>query len=94
MMDLLTFLSAKLANSCCACSCFGLRVGLLYGARDAISSNYKAEVDEEKCVACGQCVETCPGKALLLGQKLTTKEELSEEEKPVKITNTVWGKDK
>lgn len=80
--------------SCCACSCFGLRVGLLYGARDAISSNWKAEVDEEKCVACGQCVETCPGKALLLGQKLETKEELAEEPKPIKITNTVWKKDK
>ena len=80
--------------SCCACSCFGLRVGLMYGARDAISSNYKAEVDEEKCVACGQCVETCPGKALLLGQKLTTKEELAKEPRADKITNTVWNKNK
>ncbi|MDO5328864.1 MAG: FAD-dependent oxidoreductase [Coriobacteriia bacterium] len=81
--------------SCCACSCFGLRIGLLYGARDAISSNFKAEVDEEKCVACGQCVETCPGKALLLGQKLETKEELPPEPKGYeKITNSTWNEKK
>ena len=30
--------SAAICN-CCACSCFGLRVGLLYGARDVIRSN-------------------------------------------------------
>ena len=63
--------SAAICN-CCACACFGLRVGLMYGARDAIRSNYVAEVDEAKCVACGQCVETCPGNALKLGQKRCT----------------------
>ena len=67
--------SGALCN-CCACSCFGLRIGLMFGARDAVRSNYVAEVDEEKCVACGQCVEVCPGNALKLGQKLCTKEEL------------------
>ena len=59
--------------NCCSCSCFGLRVGMLYGARDVIRSNFVAEIDEEKCVACGQCVENCPGNALKLGQKLCTK---------------------
>lgn len=77
--------------NCCACSCFGLRVGLMYGARDAISSNFVAEIDEEKCVACGQCVEKCPGKALLLGQKLETKEPLKPEPKYKKVTNSTWG---
>ena len=59
--------------NCCSCSCFGLRVGMLYGARDVIRSNFVAQIDEEKCVACGQCVENCPGNALKLGQKLCTK---------------------
>ena len=63
--------SAAICN-CCACACFGLRVGLMYGARDAIRSNYVAEVDEAKCVACAQCVEVCPANALKLGQKLCT----------------------
>mgnify|MGYP000442860642 CR=1 FL=1 len=60
--------SAAICN-CCACACFGLRVGLMFGARDAIRSNYVAEVDEAKCVACGQCVENCQTNALKLGQK-------------------------
>ncbi len=61
--------SAAICN-CCACACFGLRAGLMFGARDAIRSNFAAEIDEAKCVACAQCVETCPGNALKLGQKL------------------------
>ncbi|MBO5069939.1 MAG: hypothetical protein J6C37_06210 [Roseburia sp.] len=31
--------------NCCACSCFGLRVGLLFGALDAIRSNYVAKIE-------------------------------------------------
>ena len=61
--------SAAICN-CCSCACFGLRAGLMFGARDAIRSNFVAEIDEAKCVACAQCVETCPGNALKLGQKL------------------------
>jgi len=79
--------------NCCACSCFGLRVGLMFGARDAISSNYVAQIDEEKCVACGQCVEHCPGKALKLGQKLCTKEALPPEPEYKKISDKGWTKD-
>ncbi len=63
--------SAAICN-CCSCACFGLRVGLMFGARDAIRSNFVAEVDEAKCVACAQCVEVCPANALRLGQKLCT----------------------
>ena len=67
--------SAAICN-CCACACFGLRVGLMFGARDAIRSNFVAEIDEAKCVACAQCVEACPANALRLGQKLCSKTEL------------------
>lgn len=82
--------SAAICN-CCACSCFGLRIGLMFGARDAISSNYVAEVEEEKCVACGQCVENCPGNALKLGQKLCTKEELPPEPAYKKMSEDKWS---
>ena len=73
--------------NCCACACFGLRAGLMFGARDAIRSNYVAEVDEAKCVACAQCVEVCPGNALKLGQKLCSTGDTSDTEY-VKITDT------
>ena len=65
--------SAAICN-CCSCACFGLRAGLMWGARDAIRSNFEAYVDESKCVACGQCVENCPANAVRLGQKLCSSE--------------------
>ena len=83
--------SAAICN-CCSCSCFGLRVGLLYGARDVIRSNFVAKIDETKCVACGQCVETCPGTALKMGQKISTKEPLTLEKKYRKMSNSIWHK--
>ena len=67
--------SAAICN-CCACACFGLRAGLMWGARDAIRSNFEAYVDESKCVACGQCVENCPANAVRLGQKLCSSEQV------------------
>ena len=65
--------SSAICN-CCSCACFGLRAGLMWGARDAIRSNFEAYVDESKCVACGQCVENCPANAVRLGQKLCSSE--------------------
>ena len=78
--------SAAICN-CCACACFGLRAGMMFGARDAIRSNFVAEVDEAKCVACAQCVEVCPGNALKLGQKLCATNDTSAP-KYTKITET------
>ena len=82
--------SAAICN-CCACACFGLRAGMMFGARDAIRSNYVATVDEAKCVACAQCVEVCPGNALKLGQKLGCTNDTTPPEY-VKITDTVFFK--
>ena len=82
--------TAAICN-CCACSCFGLRVGLMFGARDAVRSNFVAKVDKEKCVACGQCVENCPGNALKLGQKICTKTPLAPIPEVKKITEHVWS---
>lgn len=73
--------------NCCACACFGLRAGMMFAARDAIRSNFVAEVDEAKCVACAQCVEVCPGNALKLGQKLCATNDTSAP-KYTKITET------
>ncbi|MER2236133.1 MAG: FAD-dependent oxidoreductase, partial [Candidatus Limivicinus sp.] len=82
--------SAAICN-CCACACFGLRVGLMFGARDAIRSNYVAEIDEAKCVACAQCVEVCPANALKLGQKLCTTAN-TEPESYVKLSEHIVSK--
>ena len=82
--------SSAICN-CCACACFGLRVGLMFGARDAIRSNYVAEVDEAKCVACAQCVEVCPANALKLGQKLCTTADTSPS-KYVKLADHIISK--
>ena len=59
--------------NCCGCSCFSLRIAEMFKTPDAIRSNFGAEVDAEKCVACGQCVENCPVNALQLGKKLCSK---------------------
>lgn len=82
--------TAAICN-CCSCSCFAMRVATMFKAPEAIASNYYAEADKEKCVACGQCVETCPTNALRLGQKLCAK--VPVEDKPEKkITENVWRK--
>ena len=59
--------------NCCGCACMSLRTGNMYKNTDMLRSNYVAETNKEKCVACGQCVENCPTNALKLGQKLDSK---------------------
>lgn len=56
--------------NCCGCGCYAVRNAAYYNAPDMVRSNYVAQTDSEKCVACGQCVENCPVNALKLGQKL------------------------
>ena len=82
--------SAGICN-CCACACYGLRVGLMFGARDAIRSNFQAEVDETKCVACAQCVEVCPANALKLGQRLCSTSDLTPESY-TKVSDVIFSK--
>ena len=83
--------SAAICN-CCSCSCFAMRVATMFRAPDAIRSNYVAEIDSEKCVACGQCVENCPTNAVRLGQKLCSKTPLKTETYD-KITEHKWSED-
>ena len=82
--------TAAICN-CCACSCFAMRVATLFNTPDAIRSNYVSQVDSDKCVACGQCVENCPTNALRLGQKLCTKTPLKEKTY-AKVRDHVWLK--
>lgn len=64
------FEDATAICNCCGCSCFSLRIAEYFRKPDGMRSNYKAVVDKQNCVACGQCVENCQTNALKLGQKL------------------------
>lgn len=76
--------------NCCACSCFSLRATIMFGAPDMLRSNFVAETDSEKCVACGQCVENCPMNALKLGQRLCAKKVIAEP-KTLSPRDHIWG---
>jgi NADPH-dependent glutamate synthase beta subunit-like oxidoreductase len=80
--------------NCCGCSCFGLRNANLYRNPDWSRSNYVSQVDTEKCVACGECVENCPSNALTLGQKLCSKKPVEAPKPKDTPYDTKWGKDK
>ncbi len=56
--------------NCCGCGCLSMRTAEMFLNADMVRSNYVSQVDREKCVACGQCVENCPVNALQLGQKV------------------------
>jgi NADPH-dependent glutamate synthase beta subunit-like oxidoreductase/NAD-dependent dihydropyrimidine dehydrogenase PreA subunit len=58
--------------NCCGCGCFAMRNTVGYANPEFNRSNWQAQVDKDKCVACGECVENCPANALKLGQKLCT----------------------
>ncbi len=74
------FEDASAICNCCGCSCFSLRIAEMFRKPDGMRSNFKAVVDKDNCVACGQCVENCQTNALKLGQKLC-------EIKPVEISD-------
>ena len=60
----------------CNCNvkiCNALRTSQLFNTPNMSRSAYTAEVEKEKCVACGKCVEYCPAGAVKLGQKLCDK---------------------
>ncbi len=55
-------------------SCLALGVTQYFNTPQTSKSNYVAEIDPEKCVACGQCTDKCANNAIKMGQKLCTKE--------------------
>ena len=79
--------------NCCGCSCLSLRTASMFKNVDMVRSNYVSKVDKDKCVACGECVETCPVNALQLGQKLCTITPLPKK-KVETPRDTEWGPEK
>lgn len=80
--------------NCCGCGCLSLRTAEMFHNTDMVRSNYVSRVDQEKCMACGECVEACPVGALKLGQKIGTKSPLPRYRKPDLPSNTVWTADR
>jgi len=79
--------------NCCRCSCFGLRSSQYYNTPNMSRSNFVAKIDEEKCVACGQCVEYCPANAVKLGQKIASKTPIIQQAS-ILPDDHEWGPDK
>lgn len=80
--------------NCCGCGCFALRLANEFLNNDIVRSNYRAVVDKEKCVACGECVEKCPTNAVRLGQKLCSKQPIEERITREIPQNTEWPPEK
>lgn len=80
--------------NCAVGVCNALRTSQLFNTPNMSRSAYTAEVDPEKCVACGKCVETCPAGATRLGQKLCTKDGPIQYPKQELPDDNQWGKDK
>jgi electron transport complex protein RnfB len=54
---------------CCPCCCAQLGVGTRHGRYDLVpKGSYVASVAEDDCTGCGSCVDTCPMKAIVLGE--------------------------
>ncbi|NLI90469.1 MAG: FAD-dependent oxidoreductase [Epulopiscium sp.] len=80
--------------NCCGCSCYAIRLANEFINTDIMRSNYRAVVNEENCVACGECVDVCPTNALRLGQKLCSKTPIDETVTKVIPNNTEWDESK
>ena len=72
----ITTLESGISFAICNCqpqSCMAIGGSAYFGTPNMSRSNYVSEIDAEKCVACGQCVEVCANNALRLGQKICSK---------------------
>ena len=72
----ITTLESGITFAICNCnpkSCMAIGGATYIGAPNMVRSNFVSEIDAEKCVACGQCVEVCAANALRLGQKICSK---------------------
>lgn len=80
--------------NCCGCGCYAVRLANEFVNNDMMRSNYRAVVDTDNCVACGECVESCPTNALRLGQKLCSSKPIDTKLTKVVPQNTEWTEDK
>ena len=73
--------------------CNALRTSMLFNTPNLSRSAYTAKVDPKNCVACGRCVESCPGGAVKLGQKLCKKDGSTQTYPIAPLPdNNRWGK--
>lgn len=74
-------------------TCMSIRASSYTQAANLSKSNFVAKVDTDKCVACGSCVEKCPGNAVKLGQKLPQKckVEYVDSDFPPEMNAIKWG---
>ncbi len=73
--------------------CNALRTSMLFNTPNLSRSSYTAKVDPAKCVACGLCVEYCPGGAVKLGQKLCRKDGTAQVYPKAPLPDRLkWGK--
>ena len=76
--------------NCMPESCLALGVSQYFNTPDTSRSNYVAEIDQAKCVACGQCTDRCANNAIQMGQKLCAKTPI--EHKPHELPDDQeWG---
>ncbi|MBR5641483.1 MAG: NAD(P)-binding protein, partial [Firmicutes bacterium] len=80
--------------NCAVGVCNALRTSQLFNTPNMSRSAYVSDVDPEKCVACGKCVEVCPAGAVRLGQKLCTKHGPVEYPKAELPDDNNWDEDK
>lgn len=60
--------------NCCGCACAGLRQINRLDANPMSHSNFRAKIDNDKCVACGECVTICPMNAVTMGTSFDCEE--------------------
>ena len=73
--------------NCMPESCLALGMTQYYNTPAASKSNYVAEIDQQKCVACGQCTDRCANNAIQMGQKLCAKTPI--EHKPHELPDDI-----
>ena len=74
-------------------SCLALGMTQYFNTPQTSQSNYVAEIDKDKCVACGQCTDKCANNAIKMGQKLCTKEPVVYEQAELP-DDLEWGPDR
>lgn len=72
-------------------TCYTLRADMYSVNSSMTRSNFVAQVDPEKCVACGMCVETCPENAVRMGQRLDPKKPLQYHYRETPHEYLKWG---
>jgi Pyruvate/2-oxoacid:ferredoxin oxidoreductase delta subunit len=55
--------------NCCSCCCYMLRGVTELGRRDLASSSFVADVDEDICIGCEECINICKFEGIELNDK-------------------------